>query len=779
MPRTFERASPPVRASSLGALCGALLATFGHPAASPGYDWQSVGPEGGRLDGFAQAASDPNRLYALPQSLGVLRSDDRGDTWSRVDTGLGMDVRYRRLAVSPADADVLLLGEPASNRVLRSTDGGMTWTSCPVGAAWSSLVDVGFDPHDPSVVLLAATESTGPELHRSTDGGSTWVALDAGFVGLYAGPIAFHPTIPGVVLAGTGDGVYTTADAIYRSTDSGQQWTLLNSAGSGDVLSLDFSRADPAIVWATRDATLLRSTDAGSTFAPPPSQPIGSPMQDLFGPVATHPADPGTLLLAISHYEGSGFGPIWSRTNLWRTTNGGASWSLRHTTPLELGSEAVVDLAYDPDFPTRAYAAIGGGDDLRPVGLLRSQDSGASFAVWMNGIRCTGVLAMGRGPTGSLHVCGPPNQWYRADALNAGWTTGGGVPYTVTAYSVNPSIAGLVEQAGGVLSFDWFDGRYSRSTNGGISWSTDDLPAIGPSAEPTVVFSDRQDGQRVYVWGTWQLVRSDDGGSSFQSPVEPGFVAADAVIAAGERDRFFVVDRDMGAVKLTADAGVTWTVRAAGLPTSTPRRLFMGPTFLPGGQSHLLVVYATAGVYESTDDGLNWVTAAGPLPGVIAAAWDPAGHRVFLVTSTSVRTGNGGTLEAGLPTRRLTSALWLPGDHTLLVGTHHAGIQALDIPAQVVDATLAIGGEPGLSLRVFPTPTRGAADIELTVPAGRPVDLAVYSVDGRRVATLLRGVAAHDRQLVRWDGVKSTAGIYFVRLSDGQKTVTERVVRLK
>jgi hypothetical protein len=54
---------------------------------------------------------------------------------------------------------------------------------------------------------------------------------------------------------------------------------------------------------------------------------------------------------------------------------------------------------------------------------------------------------------------------------------------------------------------------------------------------------------------------------------------------------------------------------------------------------------------------------------------------------------------------------------------------------------------------MVPNPARGHARVAYSLASRAPVDLAVYSVDGRRVKTLARGVQEPGRYEYRWNGV--------------------------
>jgi len=83
----------------------------------------------------------------------------------------------------------------------------------------------------------------------------------------------------------------------------------------------------------------------------------------------------------------------------------------------------------------------------------------------------------------------------------------------------------------------------------------------------------------------------------------------------------------------------------------------------------------------------------------------------------------------------------------------------------------------------FPNPFRGTTSISFTVGQPSPVNLSVYDVAGRRVATLVNGVHEPGRNRVVWDGRDGSghrvaAGIYFYRLEIGSWMRTKKLLRI-
>ena len=76
----------------------------------------------------------------------------------------------------------------------------------------------------------------------------------------------------------------------------------------------------------------------------------------------------------------------------------------------------------------------------------------------------------------------------------------------------------------------------------------------------------------------------------------------------------------------------------------------------------------------------------------------------------------------------------------------------------------------------YPNPARAAAGFELTLPEAEHVELAVYDLSGRRVATLASGELSAGRHLINWDCSGTAEGVYLARLQAGGEVLTSRLV---
>jgi hypothetical protein len=99
------------------------------------------------------------------------------------------------------------------------------------------------------------------------------------------------------------------------------------------------------------------------------------------------------------------------------------------------------------------------------------------------------------------------------------------------------------------------------------------------------------------------------------------------------------------------------------------------------------------------------------------------------------------------------------------------------VPGNGLPSALAIAG-------VAPNPFNPRTTVQLDVPHDARVSLRVYDLRGRLIAEPFAGNLPAGRHAVVWDGQDHSghaapAGIYLMRLDDGQRQVTAKAVLAK
>ena len=81
----------------------------------------------------------------------------------------------------------------------------------------------------------------------------------------------------------------------------------------------------------------------------------------------------------------------------------------------------------------------------------------------------------------------------------------------------------------------------------------------------------------------------------------------------------------------------------------------------------------------------------------------------------------------------------------------------------------------------YPNPARAGARLVLGLAARAQVDVIVFDAAGRRIRIVAHGTLESGRHELVWNarderGARASAGVYFVRASDGSATRIQRLV---
>lgn len=445
------------------------------------------------------APSDPNVLYAAASGKGVLKSVDGGAHW----TATSLPNASLAVEVDPGDARIVYSVD--TGNVFRSDDGGATWVDASEGLReGEGFVNVSalvVDPHQPAT-LYALRGPIG--VSKSTDRGATWSLVWTGPAGFpYLRELAVDPASGTVYAIDHDRGLFRSQDGgatwsqvlnryglsdlavdargrvyvvgrsggVYHSEDGGSSWTL---SGQQGMRELGFSRvaADPhmpgllfAVANPDPDAPLafgpqylLRSTDGGTTWSSPFSEPDASPfVNDL----AADPSRPGTWYLAISG-------------GILKTTDGGKTWA-KASRGLRL-PEFVYTLAVAPSAPDALYS-IGwfsfplANSPTLPVRVFRTTDGGERwFRARLPGLDSQSSLLdalVVDSKNASIVYAGGPG-FYKSTDGGAHWKKMGvGLRNYVISLAADPFSSGTLYASVHALH----GRRVVKSADGGATWA--------------------------------------------------------------------------------------------------------------------------------------------------------------------------------------------------------------------------------------------------------------------------------------------------------------------
>jgi len=305
--------------------------------------WERMGnglPENARVHAITVHPVDRNTVY-LAAAEGLFRSRDAGDAWTRLD--VPADLQYWAVHIHPADPRLIYVGTSPVG-VLRSDDGGESFRLLP-GSRIPQRVRMSFACRvlriaaDPANLdhVYAALEVGG--VMRSLDRGETWTE--------HAEPLARlareHPHLRSQLQSDTdaegmldahailvsaakpGQPMLAVRMGIFSSADRGTTWEDAHIERFSPLTyarDLITSPHDPRVLFAclspasrSTDGTLYRSDDAGESWT---RIDRGIKPGATMMAVAADPRDPRVLHCA------SRCGQVFS------TRDGGAHWEETH-----------------------------------------------------------------------------------------------------------------------------------------------------------------------------------------------------------------------------------------------------------------------------------------------------------------------------------------------------------------------------------------------------------------------------------------------------------------
>ncbi len=239
------------------------------------WDVMGDGSTGFPDSGITSIAIDPtspvdSRTIYITSSkeLGVFKSTDGGRHWSAINNGLGPDLWAYKIAIHPANPNILYLG--TGNSFYKSVNAGATWTKSDSLDVLADVKTIIFNPQNPNIMYVAAHMTWKLErnppfkkggIFKSTDGGLTWNNINPSAWSnnpvsdqVWVDAFAMDPTNPNILYMSNNDAPYYdnySKCTLYRTKDGGNTWEIINNnlPNQDGLLSLAIAPSNPGIIY--------------------------------------------------------------------------------------------------------------------------------------------------------------------------------------------------------------------------------------------------------------------------------------------------------------------------------------------------------------------------------------------------------------------------------------------------------------------------------------------------------------------------------------------------
>ncbi len=161
---------------------------------------------------FAIDQSNPANIVAGYQD--VMRSTNRGDSWTKISTNLTNGSNLHHITIAPGDGKVVYTSRDAV--LYRTFNTGTNWSS--VSSPAGNITRIAVSPNDAKTVYITTNGDNGKKIYKSTNGGDTWTNITLNFPNdVNAICIAYEK--------GTNEGLYVGSPVgVFYKNASMTQW---------------------------------------------------------------------------------------------------------------------------------------------------------------------------------------------------------------------------------------------------------------------------------------------------------------------------------------------------------------------------------------------------------------------------------------------------------------------------------------------------------------------------------------------------------------------------
>lgn len=725
--------------------------------------------------------------------------------------------RLNFVTFHPTNTNIIFVGTPAGG-LWKTTDGGVSWSVLTDMLPVIGCAHLAINPLNPNTMYLATGDRGGTDTYsigllRSRDGGATWQTT----VGLLTFQVTqsrrifkvmFHPTDTSRIYVGTSEG-------LFYSQNAGQTWSLRTTMPTWDF---EFAPGNPQIMYAV-GTTFSKSVNGGIAWSSPASTPVGWPTSNTVRmEIAVTPAD-SSMVYILRAATDNGFGELlrstsfgdtfqirsagtpnilgWNPTgtdsggqgwydlalaasptnanliftggvNVWSSSNGGTSWSLRGQWQGNSAPHIHADIHWLQFIPGQGNNLMCANDG----GIYRLNDGATSWTDISAGLVITQIYRLSQSQQNpAILLNGTQDNGSNLRDPNGSWKLvvgGDGMDNEIDP--TNHSVMFASSQ----------NGNMRRTLDGGLSFTNVKNNGISETGAWVTPYSLSSANTQKIIAGYDNLWLSGNRGDSWTKVTNfsvgtkysflefaPNSASRAVAIRANAVIRYWNIDSALGTVITPISAGPSYTWVA--MHPSDTNRMWVTCS----GYQNNVKVFATSNA------GVTWTNISGNLPNLpvnCITFHDNAVQALYVGTDVGIyyrdNTMNNWILYSnGLPNVIVRELTIQQATQKLRAATYGRGVWEADLyqPGVAGTFTSFVQGTDN-DVQVYPNPAGEAlfVEVEADLAAQSPV-FTLSDAKGRVVFT----DRLHD--LVNRVDMKLLAeGVYFYSLQSAEGKPTKR-----
>jgi ELWxxDGT repeat protein len=498
-----------------------------------------------------------NRIVAVATGGVILNSDDNGQTWKKINSGIYND--FGRVQFTNSQTGYIM-GQ--SQQMLKTEDGGNTWfpLALPPSPQYASnLTNMYFVSDSVGYVITSSNAYNPSSILKTTNGGHTWNQLSYTSYSANFNSVWFTNANTGFVCGSSG--------TLLHTTDGGNSWQTISITAVGSSTSFsNITFISAAVGYMTSTAgDVLQTIDGGNTWARISTIQTDGDINRIY------------FRDANNGYALGGF----NSANLYITVDGGHSWNLQ-----TVGSAGVFTaLAFNK--AASNFCLVGHADGLGATsqqGSVIYTGNGKDTWIQRSYFGNNNYVAGNLFANGTGYVFGAANLKTKDGGIT--WK-----PLTISVPYGDYLITGVFLNADTGFYADAYN--LYKSTDGGNTWALKNKDMITPVTTPITFYNTSfgfyANGQTLY--------RTTNGGETWSASLTPlGLGLRNISIA--DQNTVYTTGIGMPLYK-TTDGGKTWTsTNFANNQIILSIHFFNALNGLAGGTSGLLL--------RTTDGGQTW-----------------------------------------------------------------------------------------------------------------------------------------------------------------------------